>query len=73
MQHLQGQTTEQTNQLNHNLEKEAIVVRIITIVTLLYLPSTFVSVRLPSIFIDCVGKYANLLIVSTDIIQHGHC
>lgn len=31
--------------LNGNLEKEAIVVRIVTIVTLIYLPATFVSVR----------------------------
>jgi hypothetical protein len=30
--------------LNRNMEKEAIVVRIITIVTLVYLPATFVSV-----------------------------
>jgi len=30
--------------LNHNLEKEAVVMRIITIVTLIYLPATFVSV-----------------------------
>ncbi|KZL74371.1 hypothetical protein CT0861_10670, partial [Colletotrichum tofieldiae] len=29
--------------LNHNLEKEAIVMRIVTIVTLIYLPATFVS------------------------------
>lgn len=30
--------------LNQNMEKEAIVVRIVTIVTLIYLPATFVSV-----------------------------
>ncbi|KAI8273262.1 hypothetical protein K4K56_002154 [Colletotrichum sp. SAR 10_98] len=29
--------------LNHNMEKEAILVRIVTIVTLIYLPATFVS------------------------------
>ncbi|PVH76552.1 hypothetical protein DL98DRAFT_367039, partial [Cadophora sp. DSE1049] len=29
--------------LNQNMEKEAIIVRIITIVTLIYLPATFVS------------------------------
>ena len=44
LQHLQGQATERTEQLNLNLEREAIVMRIITIVTLLYLPATFVSV-----------------------------
>jgi len=48
LQHLQGQATERTEQLNRNLEKEAVVMRIITIVTLLYLPATFVSVSLHS-------------------------
>ncbi|KAF1942092.1 hypothetical protein EJ02DRAFT_184411 [Clathrospora elynae] len=43
LQHLQGQATERTEQLNINLEREAVVMRIITIVTLLYLPATFVS------------------------------
>lgn len=43
-QHLQGQAAERTEKLNQNLEKEAIVVRIVTIVTLVYLPATFVSV-----------------------------
>jgi Mg2+ and Co2+ transporter CorA len=44
LQHLQSQASERTEQLNRNLEREAIVMRIITIVTLLYLPATFVSV-----------------------------
>ena len=44
MQHLQSQSTERMEVLNRNMEKEAIVVRIITIVTLIYLPATFVSV-----------------------------
>ncbi|KAI4624880.1 uncharacterized protein J4E87_005361 [Alternaria ethzedia] len=39
LQHLQAQT----EQLNRNMGREAAVMRIITIVTLLYLPSTFVS------------------------------
>ncbi|KAF2864733.1 hypothetical protein BDV95DRAFT_290014 [Massariosphaeria phaeospora] len=43
VQHLQGQAAERTEQLNRNLEREAIVMRIVTIVTLLYLPATFVS------------------------------
>lgn len=46
LQHLQGQATERTEQLNLNLEREAIVMRIITLVTLFYLPATFVSVSL---------------------------
>jgi Mg2+ and Co2+ transporter CorA len=46
LQHLQGQATERTERLNVNLEKEAIVMRIITLVTLFYLPATFVSVSL---------------------------
>lgn len=48
VQHLQGQATERTEQLNLNLEKEAILMRIITLVTLFYLPATFVSVSLRS-------------------------
>ncbi|KAI9698088.1 MAG: hypothetical protein M1820_007596 [Bogoriella megaspora] len=44
VQHLQGQTAERTEQLSANMEREAIAMRIITIITLLYLPATFVSV-----------------------------
>ena len=47
LQHLQGQAAERTELLNFHLEREAIVMRIITIVTLLYLPATFVSVSFP--------------------------
>ncbi|XP_014559872.1 hypothetical protein COCVIDRAFT_23857 [Bipolaris victoriae FI3] len=43
VQHLHSQASERTEQLNKNLEREAIVMRIITSVTLLYLPATFVS------------------------------
>ncbi|CAN9426644.1 unnamed protein product [Alternaria alternata] len=43
LQHLQSQASERTEQLNRNLEREAVVMRIITIVTLIYLPATFVS------------------------------
>jgi hypothetical protein len=43
LQHLQSQASERTEQLNKNLEREAILMRIVTIVTLLYLPATFVS------------------------------
>lgn len=44
VQHLQSQSTERMEILNRNVEKEAIVVRIITIVTLIYLPATLISV-----------------------------
>jgi Mg2+ and Co2+ transporter CorA len=49
LQHLQSQASERTEQLNRNLEKEATVMRIITIVTLLYLPATFVSASYPDL------------------------
>jgi hypothetical protein len=44
LQHLQGQATDRMERLNQNMEKEAIVMRIVTLVTLVYLPATFVSV-----------------------------
>jgi len=44
LQHLQSQASDRTEQLNRNLEHEAVVMRIITVVTLIYLPATFVSV-----------------------------
>ncbi|KAI4618653.1 hypothetical protein J4E80_005255 [Alternaria sp. BMP 0032] len=44
LQHLQSQASDRTEQLNRNLERETVVMRIITIVTLIYLPATFVSV-----------------------------
>jgi hypothetical protein len=45
-QHLQSQTSERLETLNLNMEREAIVMKVVTIVTLVYLPSTFVSVSL---------------------------
>lgn len=45
LQHLQGQATEATLNLTYMSYKEAIIMRIITIVTLVFLPATFVSVR----------------------------
>jgi hypothetical protein len=48
LQHLQGQAAERTEKLNRNLEREAVVMRIVTIVTLVYLPATFTSVSLVS-------------------------
>ena len=44
LQHLQTQVSDRTEQLNKNLERETVVMRIITILTLIYLPATFVSV-----------------------------
>ncbi|KAJ4379240.1 hypothetical protein N0V86_005285 [Didymella sp. IMI 355093] len=44
LQHLQGQATEATLNLTIMSYKEAIIMRIITIVTLIFLPATFVSV-----------------------------
>ncbi|KAH8887378.1 hypothetical protein GQ53DRAFT_726202 [Thozetella sp. PMI_491] len=41
--HLQTQQAERLERLNQNMENEAVVMRIITIVTLIYLPATFVS------------------------------
>lgn len=46
LQHLQGQAADRTEKLNKNLEREAVVMRIVTIVTLIYLPATFTSVSL---------------------------
>ncbi|PGH18772.1 hypothetical protein AJ79_00185 [Helicocarpus griseus UAMH5409] len=54
-QHLNGQAAERTKQLNINLERDAIGMRVITIVTLVYLPATFVS----TVFGTDVVKYQN--------------
>ncbi|KAF2265369.1 hypothetical protein CC78DRAFT_599817 [Lojkania enalia] len=43
LQHIQSEAAERTEQLNINMEREALGMRIITIVTLLFLPATFVS------------------------------
>jgi hypothetical protein len=54
LQHLQSQATEQmedltklTIKIGTMSQREAIAVRIITVVTLIYLPATFVSVSIP--------------------------
>lgn len=52
LQHLQGQATEATLNLTYMSYKEAIIMRIITTVTLIYLPATFVSVRQPTLFYE---------------------
>ncbi|KAK0726600.1 hypothetical protein B0T21DRAFT_371892 [Apiosordaria backusii] len=43
IQHRQNETEERMHRLNKNMEEETLVVRIITLVTLVYLPATFVS------------------------------
>jgi hypothetical protein len=63
LQHLQGQAAERTEKLNRNLEREAVVMRIVTIVTLVYLPATFTSVSLPD------SSYP-LLTMELDVLQH---
>lgn len=45
-QHLQLQAADRAERLNLNLAREAIMMRIITIVTLVFLPGTFVSVSI---------------------------
>ncbi|KAK4198237.1 hypothetical protein QBC40DRAFT_284122 [Triangularia verruculosa] len=43
IQHRQNEAEERMHRLNKNMEEETLVVRIITLVTLVYLPATFVS------------------------------
>ncbi|KAI1427719.1 hypothetical protein F5Y12DRAFT_736622 [Xylaria sp. FL1777] len=43
VQYFQNQSIENMEKMNSNMEKESILVRIVTIVTLIYLPATFVS------------------------------
>jgi len=43
LQHLQSQATDKMENLTLSMHREAIAVRIITVVTLIYLPATFVS------------------------------
>jgi hypothetical protein len=43
--HFQGQAAVRMEHMNRNMEKETVVMGIITLVTLIYLPATFVSVE----------------------------
>jgi hypothetical protein len=65
LQHLQGQAADRTEKLNRNLEREAVVMRIVTIVTLVYLPATFTSVSLLTVHHDDLYF---LLTVLTDVL-----
>jgi Mg2+ and Co2+ transporter CorA len=72
LQHLQSQATEKMETLSsrmHELgvlsQKEAIVMRIITAVTLIFLPATFVSVRSPAAY---TGRKAD--VNGVDVLQH---
>jgi len=55
LQHLQSQATEKMEKLTEMAQKEAISMRVITVVTLIYLPATFVS----TFFSTDVVKYQN--------------
>jgi hypothetical protein len=43
--HFQGQAAQRMEHMNLHMEKEAVVMGIITLITLIYLPATFVSVN----------------------------
>ena len=55
LQHLQSQASERIETVSYHMAREAIVMRIITIVTLIYLPATFVS----TFFSTDIIKYQN--------------
>ncbi|KAJ3578537.1 hypothetical protein NPX13_g2028 [Xylaria arbuscula] len=61
VQHFQSQSTENMEKMNSNMEKETVLVRIVTIVTLIYLPATFVSLTWmeKTFFSTDVIKYQN--------------
>lgn len=77
MQHLQSQATgkmEELTQLTIKIgtmsQREAIAMRIITVVTLIYLPATFVSVSISTQSIPLKLTTVSDLII--DILQHRH-
>lgn len=76
LQHIQSQATEKMEKLTISMhrvadlsQKEAIAMRIVTVVTLIYLPATFVSVSLS--FIPCKYSFTNprKTLFSTDIVK----
>ncbi|KAH8598326.1 hypothetical protein B0O99DRAFT_539553 [Bisporella sp. PMI_857] len=86
LQHLQSQAVEKQSEATEKMErlnfsmhkigtmaqKEAIAMRIITVVTLVFLPATFVSVSRASIFFTEPERQLNALqtLFSTDIIKY---
>ncbi|KFY09750.1 hypothetical protein V492_05364 [Pseudogymnoascus sp. VKM F-4246] len=71
LQHIQSQATEKMEELTMSMHqvgdlsrKEAIAMRIVTVVTLIYLPATFVSVMLPYFFLRAPTLF------STDIVKY---
>jgi hypothetical protein len=54
--------------LSRKMEQEQIIMLIITVVTLIYLPATFVSVRTPLFPIN--APY--ILLTRADFFQHGY-
>jgi len=55
LQHLQSQATEKMEKLTEMAQREAISMRVITVVTMIYLPATFVS----TFFSTDIVKYQN--------------
>lgn len=70
-QHLQAHATAKMEAMTHQAQKEAVTMRIIAVVTLIYLPATFVSVRTDSTFsaedsLTCIPQ----TLFSTDIVKY---
>lgn len=79
LQHLQAQATEVMEDLTKNMfqlgimgQKEAIAMKIITVVTLVYLPATFVSVRIILSFLISHRPLTDLsqTFFSTDVVKY---
>jgi hypothetical protein len=58
----------QTEELNKNIARETVVMRIVTIVTLLYLPATFVSVSRSICFANTTNQYQTFF--SIDVVKY---
>jgi hypothetical protein len=77
LQHLQSQATEKMETLTISMhkigalsQKEAIAMRIITVVTLIYLPATFVSVSFSTFAADMFLADSVKTFFSTDVIKY---
>lgn len=69
LQHMQSQTTEEMKTLSVMSQKEAVAMRIITVVTLLYLPATFVSVGMMC-FSPVASAETCQTFFSTDVVKY---